>query len=48
MMLCVIHDITEQKRLEQALENAALRDSLTGLWNRRKFYQLFEGRRAAR
>lgn len=47
MMLCVIHDITEQKRLEQALENAALRDSLTGLWNRRKFYQLFEGRRAA-
>lgn len=25
LMLCIIHDITEQKRLEQALEHAALR-----------------------
>lgn len=40
LMLCIIHDITEQKRLEQELEHAALRDSLTGLLNRRQFYHL--------
>jgi len=40
LMLCIIHDITEQKRLEQELEHAALRDSLTGLLNRRQFYNL--------
>jgi PleD family two-component response regulator len=34
-MLCVIHDITEQKRLKAELEQAALKDPLTGLWNRR-------------
>ncbi|EKS7193774.1 MULTISPECIES: sensor domain-containing diguanylate cyclase [Enterobacter cloacae complex] len=38
LMLCIIHDITEQKRLEQELEHAALRDSMTGLLNRRQFY----------
>ncbi|SNY59178.1 sensor domain-containing diguanylate cyclase [Enterobacter sp. CC120223-11] len=43
LMLCIIHDITEQKRLEQELEHAALRDSLTGLLNRRQFYALTEG-----
>lgn len=43
LMLCIIHDITEQKRLEQELEYAALRDSLTGLLNRRQFYSLTEG-----
>ncbi len=43
LMLCIIHDITEQKRLEQELEYAALRDSLTGLLNRRQFYALTEG-----
>lgn len=42
LMLCIIHDITEQKRLEQELEYAALRDSLTGLLNRRQFYALTE------
>lgn len=40
LMLCIIHDITEQKRLEQELEHAAQRDSLTGLLNRRQFYHL--------
>lgn len=42
LMLCIIHDITEQKRLEQELEYAAHRDALTGLLNRRQFYQLTE------
>jgi diguanylate cyclase (GGDEF)-like protein len=41
-MLCIIHDITEQKRLEQELEYAAHRDALTGLLNRRQFYHLTE------
>ncbi|EOX7391576.1 diguanylate cyclase [Enterobacter quasiroggenkampii] len=40
LMLCIIHDITEQKRLEQELEHAALRDSMTGLLNRRQFYAI--------
>lgn len=35
LMLCVIHDITEQEQLKRELEQAALRDPLTGLWNRR-------------
>ena len=35
LMLCVVHDITEQKRLKAELEQAALKDPLTGLWNRR-------------
>ena len=42
LMLCIIHDITEQKRLEQELEYAAHRDLLTGLLNRRQFYHLTE------
>jgi PAS domain-containing protein len=42
LMLCIIHDITEQKRLEQELEHAALRDSMTGLLNRRQFYMITE------
>ncbi|HEY2454605.1 MAG TPA: sensor domain-containing diguanylate cyclase [Scandinavium sp.] len=46
LMLCIIHDITEQKRLEQELEYAALRDSLTGLLNRRQFYSLTENQTA--
>jgi diguanylate cyclase (GGDEF)-like protein/PAS domain S-box-containing protein len=42
LMLCIIHDITEQKRLEKELKRAALRDPLTSLGNRRQFYQLVE------
>lgn len=42
LMLCIVHDITEQKRLEQELEHAALRDSMTGLLNRRQFYLITE------
>ncbi|MGF6421224.1 diguanylate cyclase (GGDEF)-like protein/PAS domain S-box-containing protein [Lelliottia sp. 489] len=42
LMLCIVHDITEQKRLEHELEHAALRDSMTGLLNRRQFYLLTE------
>ncbi|GFM11182.1 sensor domain-containing diguanylate cyclase [Enterobacter sp. M4-VN] len=42
LMLCIIHDITEQKRLELELENAALRDSMTGLLNRRQFYNIID------
>ncbi|MDR3103736.1 MAG: sensor domain-containing diguanylate cyclase [Yokenella regensburgei] len=42
LMLCIVHDITEQKRLEQELEFAAQRDPLTGLLNRRQFYTFTE------
>lgn len=42
LMLCVIHDITEQQRLKAELEQAALRDPLTGLWNRRYLLQQLE------
>ena len=42
LMLCIIHDITEQKRLEKELEQAALRDPLTALWNRRQFLHLVD------
>ena len=42
LMLCIIHDVTEQKRLKSELENAASRDHLTGLWNRRHFLHLLE------
>lgn len=42
LMLCIIHDVTEQKRLKNELEYAASRDHLTGLWNRRQFLRLLE------
>ena len=42
LMLCVVHDVTEQKRLKDELEYAASRDPLTGLWNRRHFLILLE------
>jgi len=42
LMLCIIHDVTEQKRLKNELQYAASRDHLTGLWNRRRFVQMLE------
>lgn len=45
LMLCVVHDVTEQKRLKNELEYAASRDPLTGLWNRRQFLNLLENAR---
>lgn len=42
LMLCIIHDVTMQKRLKNELEQAASRDHLTGLWNRRYFLQILE------
>lgn len=42
LMLCVVHDVTEQKRLKNELEYAASRDPLTGLWNRRYFLDLLD------
>ena len=38
--LCVLRDITKRKQLEDELQEMALTDSLTGLKNRRQFYQL--------
>lgn len=46
LMLCIIHDVTEQKRLRKELEQAASRDPLTGLWNRRQFLLLLDNARA--
>ena len=42
LMLCIVHDITEQKRLEEQLEHAAHHDAITGLLNRRQFYHITE------
>ena len=42
-----IHDITKQRLLEEQLRDEAVRDSLTGLPNRRAFSEVFE-RAAAR
>jgi diguanylate cyclase (GGDEF)-like protein/PAS domain S-box-containing protein len=38
--LCVLRDISKRKELEKELQEMALTDSLTGLNNRRQFYQL--------
>jgi diguanylate cyclase (GGDEF)-like protein len=40
--LLILTDITERKRLQEALERQALRDALTGLLNRRAFMDLAE------
>ncbi|MEM0650279.1 sensor domain-containing diguanylate cyclase [Klebsiella huaxiensis] len=42
LMLCIIHDITEEVHLKKELEFSASHDSLTGLLNRREFYRVVE------
>ncbi len=42
LILCVVHDMSEQRSLEQALENAERRDPLTRLFNRREAFQQLE------
>ena len=37
-MLVTVHDLTEQRRLEESLRNQALHDPLTGLFNRASLY----------
>lgn len=44
LMLCIVHDITEQKRLEEQLEHAAHHDAMTGLLNRRQFLSHYRAR----
>ena len=39
---CVLQNITKQKRLENELNVLAITDSLTGLYNRRYFFELAE------
>ncbi len=51
--LAICKDITEQKRLELELKDLTIRDSLTGLFNQRYFYERLEaeierGRRQGR
>jgi diguanylate cyclase (GGDEF)-like protein/PAS domain S-box-containing protein len=38
-MLAICKDITEQKRLERELKEMSIKDSLTGLYNQRYFYE---------
>lgn len=40
--LAICKDITEQKRLERELKEMTIRDSLTGLYNQRYFYDRLE------
>lgn len=42
LILCVVHDMSEQRDLEQALESAERRDPLTRLFNRREAVQQLE------
>ncbi len=42
LILCVVHDMSEQRDLEQALESAERRDPLTQLFNRREAVQQLE------
>ena len=41
-ILAVCKDITEQKRLERELKEMSIKDSLTGLYNQRHFYDRIE------
>lgn len=41
-ILAICKDITEQKRLEEELKEMTIRDSLTGLYNQRYFYDRLE------
>ncbi len=40
--LAICKDITEQKRLEQELMEMSVKDSLTGLYNQRSFFERLE------
>lgn len=42
LILCVVHDMSEQRDLEQALESAERRDPLTRLFNRHEAVQQLE------
>lgn len=42
LMLCIIHDVTEEVHLKAELEFAATHDPLTGLLNRREFYRIVD------
>lgn len=42
LMVAICKDITEQKRLEHELKEMTIRDSLTGLFNVRYFYERIE------
>ncbi|MCS6037653.1 GGDEF domain-containing protein [Klebsiella pneumoniae subsp. pneumoniae] len=42
LMLCIIHDITEEVHLKKELEFSRRHDPLTGLLNRREFHRLVE------
>jgi two-component system cell cycle response regulator len=41
-LIHVVRDITERKQMEKKLHNLSLTDELTGLYNRRGFFNLFE------
>jgi len=41
-LIHVVRDITERKQMEKKLRNLSLTDELTGLYNRRGFFNLFE------
>jgi diguanylate cyclase (GGDEF)-like protein/PAS domain S-box-containing protein len=41
-ILAICKDITEQKRLEQELKEMSVKDSLTGLYNQRSFFERLE------
>lgn len=47
LILCVVHDMSEQRALEQTLESAQRRDALTQLFNRREAVEHLEKQFAA-